>query len=536
MGEFDYIIIGAGSGGCALAGRLAQAEKFRVLVLEAGPGDASPWIHMPIGYGKLYYNKRMNWMHQTEPVPGFGNRVIYQPRGKVLGGSSAINAMVYSRGQPEDYDAWAEEGNPGWAWRDLLPIFKRMEDHALGESALHATGGPIHVTDIKDAVHPLTHRYIQAGIEAGLSFNPDLNGETCEGVGYYQINTHKGFRVSAATAYLTPALRAGRASVETDALVTRLLFDGLRVVGVEYRRHGVLKTVRATREVILSAGAFHSPQILQLSGVGPGDLLRAHGIEVRHNLPAVGRHLHDHTGYDHIYRSHEPSLNEELLPLIGKIRVGLTYILRRKGPLSLSVNQGGGWFRTRPGLNRANMQLYFSPLSYERALPGVRKLMQPDDFPGFSTSVSPSQPTSRGHVEIRSADPAAAPLITPNYLSTPEDLADILAGAKFLRVLAATPTFAKLIAEEIKPGIVCQTDEELIADIRDRAYSIYHPCSTCRMGPDPMQAVVDSSLRVHGLAGLRIADASIFPSVTSGNTNAPSMMVGEKAADLILAG
>ena len=535
MREVDYVIVGAGSAGCALAGRLAAAERHQILVLEAGPIDRSVWVHIPIGYGKLYYHPKMNWMYRTEPVPGPNNRVIYQPRGKVVGGSSAVNAMVYSRGQPEDYDGWASGGNPGWSWADVLPIYKRMEDHALGAGALHGAGGPIHITDIRDAVHPLTHRFVAAGQQAGLAFNPDLNGETCEGVGYFQINTKDGLRVSAARAYLNPALRAGRAQLEADALATRVLFEGTRAVGVEYRRHGELHQVRARREVILSGGALNSPQLLQLSGVGPGDLLRRHGIEVVCDRPAVGRNMHDHLCYDHIYRTRVPSLNQELLPLLGKIKAGIQYLLGRKGPLSLSVNQGGGWFRTKPGHNRPDMQLYFSPLSYEKAPPGVRALMQPDPFPGVCSSVSPSQPTSRGHLEIASIDPSAPPRIFPNYLSTPEDVEALLAGAKFLRRLAASPALAEIIAEEINPGPAHQSDSELVADMRARAYSVFHPCSTCRMGPDPADSVVDSKLRAHGLQALRVADASIFPAVTSGNTNAPSMMVGEKAAELLLA-
>ncbi len=533
MREVDYIIVGAGSAGCAIAGRLAQAERFQIMVLEAGPVDRSVWVHIPVGYGKLYYHPKMNWMYRTEPVPGLDDRIIYQPRGKVVGGSSAVNAMVYARGQPEDYDRWAEMGNPGWAWRDLLPYFIRMEDHALGASALHGVGGPIHITDIADAVHPLTHNFVKAGQEMGLAFNPDLNGESCEGVGYFQINTKQGFRVSAARAYLNPALRAGRAQLEADALVTRVLFEGKRAVGVEYRRHGATHRLRARREVILSGGAINSPQLLQLSGVGPAELLRRHGIEVVSDSPAVGRHMHDHLCYDHVYRSRVPSLNDEFLPFLGKLKVGLQYVLQRKGPLSLSVNQGGGWFRTAPGLNRPNMQLYFSPLSYEKATPGVRALMRPDPFPGICTSVSPSQPTSRGHIEIASADPSAPPRIYPNYLSTPEDVEAMVAGARFLRELAAAPSLASVIAEELKPGPAHQTDADLLADVRARAYSVFHPCGTCRMGPDPADAVVGADLRVHGLDGLRVADASIFPTVTSGNTNAPSMMVGEKAADLL---
>lgn len=534
MTDFDYIVVGAGSTGCVVASRLAQSGRFRVLLLEAGPADVSPWVHLPIGYGKLYYHPKMNWMYRTEPVPGLDDRVIYQPRGKVLGGSSSINAMVYSRGQPEDFDGWEEMGNPGWGWADLLPCYRRMEDHALGASTLHGAGGPLHVTDIQDNVHPLTHRFIEAAKEAGLPFNPDLNGASCEGVGYYQITTRNGFRASAARAYLAPAKRTGRLKIETEALAIRLLFEGNQAVGVEYRRDGQTLQARAGREVILSGGAINTPQLLQLSGVGPAALLQEHGVPVLLDQPAVGAHLQDHLCYDHIYKSRLPSLNEDLLPLMGKIRVGLHYLLRRRGPLSLSVNQGGGFYRTEPGLNRPNMQLYFSPLTYERAPPGVRALMQPDPFPGFSTSVSPCQPTSRGEVRLASSDPMAPPRIIPNYLSTPEDRATLLEGAKFLRRLAQTPSLKAMIAEEMKPGPAYPNDEDLAADIRERAYSVYHPCGSCRMGPDPATAVVDASLRVHGLRGLRVADASIFPTVPSGNTNAPAIMVGEKASEILL--
>jgi len=531
---FDYIIVGAGSAGCVLAGRLSESGQHRILVLEAGPADNNPWIHLPIGYGKLFYHPVLNWMYRTEPQPYLDGRVIYQPRGKVVGGSSSINAMVYARGQAEDYDGWEQAGNPGWGWREVLAAYRRMENHALGESAWHGSDGPVHITDITASAHPLTHTYVKAVQETGLPFNSDLNGETGEGVGYYQINTGGGFRISAAKAYLRPAERRGNVQVETSALVTRVLIDGNRAVGVEYRQNGVLRRVKARREVILSGGAINTPQILQLSGIGPAALLREHGIEVIADLPAVGQHLQDHLCYDHIYRSRKPSLNDLLLPLSGKIRVALDYLLFRRGPLSLSVNQGGGFMRSRPELDRPDIQLYFSPLSYERAVPGVRALMKPDDFSGFSTSVSPCRPKSRGHVAIRSADPAVAPLIDPNYLSAPEDLANLLVGAKFLRRLAATPTFSETIAEELKPGPAQISDEALIADIRARAYSVFHPCGSCRMGPDPRSTVVDARLKVHGFDGLRVVDASIFPIIPSANTNAPAMMVGERAAQLML--
>ena len=376
MNEFDYIVVGAGSAGSTVAGRLAATGRFRVLLLEAGPSDRSIWIQMPIGYGMSYYNPRVNWMYSTLPVPGLDDRVIYQPRGKVIGGSSSINAMVYSRGQPADYDEWAAMGNPGWAWSDVLACYKSMEDHALGASDLHGAGGPLHVTDIADSVHPLTHTFVKAGGEAGLPFNPDLNGASPEGVGYYQINTKGGFRMSAARAYLWPAVRSRRIKVLTGALATRIVLEGRRAVGVEYRKGGMMHVARAAAEVIVAGGAVNSPQLLQLSGIGPAGLLREHGIPVVCDSPAVGSNMQDHLCYDHAYRSRLPSLNEALLPLAGKIRVGLQYVLRRRGPLSLSVNQGGGFFRTRSDVERCDMQLYFSPLIIRA---GVARRACPDE-------------------------------------------------------------------------------------------------------------------------------------------------------------
>jgi choline dehydrogenase len=341
--------------------------------------------------------------------------------------------------------------------------------------------------------------------------------------------------MSAAHAYLRPARRRPHLRVETEALATRVLFDGKRAIGIAYEQHGRVHEARAGREIILAGGAINSPQLLQLSGVGPQEVLRDCGIEVLHHSPAIGRNLQDHLCFDHIYRSRAPSLNDDLYPWLGKVRAALQYIVARKGPLSLSLNQGGGFFRARPDSARPDIQLYFSPLTYEKAPPGVRALMRPDPFPGFILSASPCRPTSRGHLQIRSGDPRAAPLIHPNYLSTNHDVEELLAGARFLRRLAETPSLSAIIAEELKPGPAVRSDEDRVADIRARSYSVFHPVSTCRMGPDPAGCVVDHRLRVHGLGRLRVVDASIFPTVTSGNTNAPAIMVGEKGSDLVLA-
>ena len=534
--EVDYIIVGAGSAGCVLANRLTESGRHRVLLLEAGPSDRHPWIQIPIGYGKTFYNPRVNWMYRSEPVPGLGNRVIYFPRGKVLGGSSSINAMVYSRGQAGDFDDWAALGNPGWSWADVLPLYKRLEDHALGAGPYHGAGGPLHVTDISGAEHPLTRVYLAAGQEAGLPRSHDLNGASIEGVGLYQVNTRNGFRMSAARAYLWPAQKRPNLRVEVNVLVTRILLAGKRAVGVAYERGGQRFEARAAKEVIVSGGAINSPQLLLLSGIGPEGLLKSRGIEVQHALPAVGRNLQDHLCHDYVYRAKRPSLNDTLYPWYGKLLAALRYVLKRTGPLSLSLNQGGGFFRSRADSARPDIQLYFSPLTYEKsAVPGKRALTRTDPFSGFTTSVSPCRPTSRGYLEIKSSDPRTAPLIHPNYLATNHDVEELLAGARFLRKLAATPSLTSIIAEELKPGPAKASDDELVADIRARAYSVFHPVSTCRMGPDAVENVVDAKLRVHGLAGLRVIDASIFPTVTSGNTNAPAIMVGEKGADLVLA-
>jgi len=532
--EYDYIIVGAGSAGCVLADRLSANGRYSVLVLEAGGSDYNPWIQIPIGYGKSFYNRRVNWMYTTEPDPGLMGRTSYWPRGKVLGGSSSINAMVYIRGQPGDYDEWEAQGNPGWGWRDVLPCFMKSECHAWGASDYHGDSGPLRIADVSRYLHPLCESFIAGCREAGFALNPDFNGASQEGVGYYQITTHGARRMSASRAFLRPAMRRRNLRVETGAHATRLLFDGSRANGVEYRRRKRTLTARAAREVILAAGAVNSPQLLMLSGIGPAEELRALGITPWLDNAAVGRHLQDHLCMDYVYRSRRPTLNNELHPLWGKLWAGARYVLTRRGPLCLSVNQSGGFVRTRDEYDRPNIQLYFSPVSYLKAPPGKRPMMQPDPYPAFLLSVSPTRPTSRGRLALRSADPFAAPLIQPNYLSTEKDLHDMLDGVRLMRSIASTPSLSAVIEEEMLPGPEIQGHDALLDDVRRRCGTVFHPVGTCRMGPDPNSAVVDHRLKVHGVTGLRVVDASVFPSVPSGNTNAPAIMTGEKGAELIL--
>jgi choline dehydrogenase len=534
MTEYDFIVVGAGSAGCVLADRLSANGKFRVLLLEAGGSDLNFWIWMPIGYGKTFYKPSVNWMYRTEPEPALNGRVSYWPRGKVLGGSSSINAMVYIRGQARDFDEWKEMGNPGWSWEDVLPYFRKSETNDRGGDAFRGDSGPVHVATMNRDLHPLCHDFIAAGEQLQFPHNPDFNGAGQEGVGTYQNTAKGGMRMSTARAYLRPARHRANLRVETHALAERVLFDGRRAVGLRYRRNGQVVEARARREVILSAGAVNSPQLLQLSGIGPGALLAAKGVEVVHALDGVGRNLQDHLGLDYLYRSRVPTLNTQLYPWYGKLWHGLRYVLTRRGPLSLGVNQAGGFVRSRPGLAHPNMQLFFSPVSYTKAPPGKRPLMNPDPFPGFLLGVQPTRPTSRGHLEIRSADPSEAPAIHPNYLATDIDIQEMLEGARLMRRLAEAPALARLIEAEILPGPHVRSDDDLITDIRNRAGTVFHPVSTCRMGPDARHDVVDARLRVHGIGGLRVVDASIFPTLTSGNTNAPAIMVGEKGADMIL--
>jgi len=534
MQTYDFIIVGAGSAGCVVAERLSASGRYSVLVLEAGGTDRRFFVQMPLGYGKTFYDPAVNWNYRTEPDPGLAGNADHWPRGKLLGGSSSINAMVWIRGHPADYDAWRDQGNPGWGFADVLPAFKAIEDNAAGADAWRGVGGPLHVTDCSAATHPLTKRYLEAAGQAGLPLNLDFNGAGQEGAGIYQISTKGGRRMSAARAFLRPAMKREKVRVVTGALATRILFEGKRAAGIVYQQRGVEQTAFAGREVILCGGSINSPQLLQLSGVGPAGHLKTLGIGMVHENENVGRNLQDHVGINYSFKGREATLNQILRPWWGKLLVGMQYVFLRSGPLSLSMNNAGGFFRTDPSRDRPNMQLYFQAFSTVIPKSGERPILTPDPWPGFSIGLSNCRPTSRGEIMIRSKNPRDHPRIVANALSTGEDVAEMLAAVKFIRRIAAQPAMAENIVEEILPGPSVTSDADLIADFRKRSGTVYHPVSTCRMGPDPASAVVDARLRVHGLEALRVIDASIFPENISGNTNAPSIMTGWKGAGMVL--
>lgn len=518
METFDYVIVGAGTAGCVVANRLSAHGKASVLLLEAGGSDRRPWIQIPIGYARLLFASPINWMYETESDPGLAGRKSFWPRGKVVGGSGSINAMVYMRGLPRDFDDWASMGNPGWSYRDVLPFFRDV----------------MHVTDVSKDAHPLCARYIESAKALGYRHTEDFNGPEGEGVGIYRINTRNGIRSSSANEYLRPALGRANLSLRTRAHASKLLFSDLRATGVQYIHQGQMMEVAARKQVILCGGSINSPQLLQLSGIGDAQDLRPLGIETRLDSKAVGKNLQDHLAVSYFYRSSLPTLNDQLGPLTGKIAAAWRYALDRSGPLSMSVNQGGGFIRSDAQQTAPNLQLYFNPVSYTKTPLSERKLLNPDPFSAFLLSFNSCRPTSRGSLRIVSKDPMTPPSIRPHYLSTERDVEEALTGCRLLRRMAATPPLSEVITGEIHPGSAIKTDDDLLRDFRERADTVFHPVSTCTMGPDPRNAVVDARLRVHGVSNLRIIDASVFPTLTSGNTNAPTVMVAEKGAAMLL--
>lgn len=531
---FDFVISGAGTAGCVLADRLSAAGHT-VLVLESGGSHERFFVDMPLGYGKLFHDDSLNWSYTTEPAPHLGGRSDYWPRGRILGGSSSINAMVYIRGQREDYDDWARLGNEGWSYRDVLPYFRKSEDNELGQSEWHGTGGPMKVSGIDRQQHPLVRRAIDAARSLGYPENPDFNGATQDGFGLYQFTFRGGRRSSNARAFLDHAMRRPNVTVRTRCDVTRVLFKDRRAIGVEYLRSGALHRVLARREVLLCNGAIASPLVLQRSGIGPATLLQRMGVDVLQANEGVGANLQDHAQVGIAFKTRVPTLNNTLRPLHGQLWAGIQYMLARRGPLTLSINQGGAFIRSRPGLHRPDSQLYILPLSFATN-PGNDKVgLKPDPFAGMIMTASPCRPQSRGHLHIRSTDPMEPPVIHPNYLSTDDDMRVMVDSLKVLLALSKTNPLAQAIESRIRPDGQLETDQQLADHARANCKTTYHPSCTCAMGVDPAGSVVDPQLRVHGLQSLRVIDASVMPSVISGNTNAPTTMIAEKGADLVLA-
>ncbi len=525
----DYIVVGAGSAGCVLASRLSENGKYTVCLFEAGPRDSNPWIHIPIGYGKTMFHDTLNWGFHTDPDANMLGRRIYWPRGRTLGGSSSINGLIYIRGQRQDYDRWKESGNPDWGWEECLPYFRKLETNDLGAGPTRGTRGPLNATSIKTG-HPLVEALIRAGEELGLERRHDFNEGDNEGIGYYQLTTRKGKRCSTAVAYLDPARGRANLRIETDAQVTGLLMEGTRARGVAYRKNGRNLALRAAREVILSAGAVQSPQLLQLSGMGPAGLLAEHGVAVIKDLPGVGANLQDHLQVRLIYEVGKPiTTNDQLRTVWGKAGIGLQWLLFRSGPLAIGINQGAAFCRVLPDSPTADAQLHFGTLSADMAGGAVH------DFSGCTYSMCQLRPESRGTIRIRSADPLQAPSIQPNYLDSDRDRRTAVAGVKYARRLAATAPLDALMKREFRPGGEVRGDDEILHFCREHGATIFHPVGTARMGPaSDREAVVDQRLRVHGIGGLRVVDASVMPTIVSGNTNVPTVMIAERAADFIL--
>ena len=524
---FDFIIVGAGSAGCVLANRLTESGRYTVCLLEAGREDTSPWIHIPIGYGKHFTNPLVNWLYRTQKNPDWVDRQVIQPRGKVIGGSSSINGLVYMRGHRQDYDLWRQMGNTGWSFDDVLHYFKKSEDQQRGESEYHGAGGPLAVSDPATR-HEIADAFLDAVQQAGHERNDDVNGAKPDGFGYVQWTSRNGRRCSAAVGYLKPARKRPNLTVISNAHATRLLFDGKKATGVAYEADGMEKSVLAGREVLVSGGAINSPQLLQLSGLGPAELLQSHGIDVVQDMPGVGDNLQDHFNGTLMYRSAKPNtVNDIFHSPWRKIQTGLNYGLRRQGLMEMGAAYAGGYTQIEPGAASPEIQMLL--MLFTADTPGDT----PHPFPGFSLVCAIMRPESRGSVQIVSRDHRTAPSIQPNYMSAEKDRQILLGGMRAGREIMAQPAWEGVHEGEFRPGPNLQSDDELVAFLKEQGRSSYHPVSTCRMGTDE-RAVVDPRLRVNGIKGLRVVDASIMPTLVSGNTNAPTIMIGEKAADMIL--
>ena len=525
--EFDFIVVGAGSAGCVLANRLSASGRHSVLLLEAGGEDDDRWIHIPLGYGKHFSNPKVNWLYHSEADEKTGSRNIPQPRGKVLGGSSSINGLVYIRGQHEDYDDWRNLGNAGWGYADVLPYFRKSEDNQRGANEYHGVGGPLSVSDTSEP-HPLCDAFFAAADACGYSRNPDFNGAEQAGFGYNQVTQRRGRRCSTAVGYLRPARGRSNVSVATDAHATRILFSGPRATGVEYLRGGTRQSAHARGEVILAAGAFNSPQLLQLSGLGPASHLQALGIPVVADMPGVGANLQDHYNGRLVFECAEAfTLNDVVANPLRKLREGLRYFLTRKGFLTLGASTATGFVAVQPGISRPDTQIGLVLYSTEKSGDVLHR------FSGFTLLVRLLKPESRGTVLVKSADPLAPPVIRPNYLSTPRDCDILVAGMKIAQRLVDAGPLRRYVARAHEPVQPITNDDEWLQYLRARGGISYHPVGTCRMGRDA-GAVVDERLRVRGFEGLRVVDASIMPTLVSGNTNAPTIMIGEKGAAMIL--
>jgi choline dehydrogenase-like flavoprotein len=528
---YDYIIVGAGTAGCLLANRLSADASARVLLLEAGGRDNYHWIHIPVGYLYLMGNPRADWCFKTAEEPGLNGRSLNYPRGKVLGGCSSINGMIYMRGQARDYDTWRQMGNPGWGWDDVLPHFKKHEDQwALEPGAfdgLHERGGEWRV-ELARVRWEILDAFREAAAEAGIPKVDDFNRGDNEGCGYFHVNQRTGVRWNTAKGFLRPVRHRRNLTIETHAMVERLLLDGRRVTGLVMRQQGQERTLNAAREVILSAGAIGSPQILQLSGVGPGAVLQPLGIQVRHELAGVGENLQDHLQIRCAYKvSGVKTMNERFQSLVQRAGFAAQYLLQRRGPMTMAPSQLGAFVKSDPSRATPDLQYHIQPLT-------LPKFGEPlDPFPAFTASVANIRPTSRGWVRIASPTPDAPPQIRPNYLSTTEDRHVAAQSVRVTRNIISMPALARYRPQEFRPGLEVQSDEELAKAAGDISTTIFHPVGTCRMGGDPT-AVVDHRLKVRGLEGLRVADASVMPTITSGNTNSPTLMIAEKAAAMVL--